>query len=394
MTAAAEFVADARRVADAILYEGYLLYPYRGSARKNQSRFQFGVLMPPAYRDVNASEPSVSQTECLLEAPDDAGVTVIARFLHLQRRQVEVEDGAGGYRPVASVQVDDAEVITWDEAAEREHRATVSLAALLAGGVDSAFQVPGSESVETLTDGAGRCAGAGPAAGPADRGDPPAGGTAAGALRRAAAAADDREPDHPGRPAAAPGGRAAPRADRYARADLRARGQVPVADRSARMGGPVRRGVHQPGHLAGAGRPGGMPGAGAQLAGHPLRPPADRRRERGRPVRFDRDRRDPDPAHARADRRGKAGGPRHRPTRGRAAGPPGRPAAGDVRAHARRHPLSRPGRGDGHRPARDRCPGDGRARSVAAGRPPRRIVRCRGGIRGRTPASPRRATTS
>jgi len=40
VTAAAEFLADARRVADAILYEGYLLYPYRGSARKNQFRFQ------------------------------------------------------------------------------------------------------------------------------------------------------------------------------------------------------------------------------------------------------------------------------------------------------------------------------------------------------------------
>ena len=159
MTAAGEFLAGARQVADAILYEGYLLYPYRGSARKNQSRFQFGVLMPPAYRDVDASEPSVSQTECLLEAPDDAAVTVIARFLHLQRRQVEVADGAGGYRPVASVQVDDAEVISWDEAAEREHRATVPLAALLNGGVDSAFEVPGSESAETLTDGAGRGAG-------------------------------------------------------------------------------------------------------------------------------------------------------------------------------------------------------------------------------------------
>jgi hypothetical protein len=159
VTAAAEFLADARRVADAILYEGYLLYPYRGSARKNQSRFQFGVLMPPAYRGVDASEPSVSQTECLLESPDEAGVTIIARFLHLQRRQVEVEDGAGGFRPVASVQVDDADVTTWDEAAEREHRATVPLAALLAGGVDSAFEVPGSESVETLTDGAGRTIG-------------------------------------------------------------------------------------------------------------------------------------------------------------------------------------------------------------------------------------------
>src|SRR5215467_15863727 len=159
VTTVPDFLAAARQVADAILYEGYLLYPYRGSSGKNQSRFQFGVLMPPAYRGVDASEPSVSQTECLLEAPDDARVTVIARFLHLQRRQVEVEDGAGGFRPVASVRVDDAEVITWDEAAEREHRATVPLAALLNGGVDSAFEVPGSESVETLTDGAGHSGG-------------------------------------------------------------------------------------------------------------------------------------------------------------------------------------------------------------------------------------------
>src|SRR5215831_18563854 len=159
VTTVPDFLAAARQVADAILYEGYLLYPYRGSARKNQSRFQFGVLMPPAYHDVDASEPSVSQTDCLLEAPEDAGVTVIARFLHLRRRQVEVEDGAGGSCPVSSVQVDGAEVTTWDEAAEREHRATVPLAELLNGGVDSAFEVPGSESAETLTDGAGHSAG-------------------------------------------------------------------------------------------------------------------------------------------------------------------------------------------------------------------------------------------
>src|SRR5215831_6179834 len=159
VTTVPDFLAAARQVADAILYEGYLLYPYRGSARKNQSRFQFGVLMPPAYRDVDDCEPSASQTECLLECPEDAAVTVVARFLHLQRRQVEAKDGPGGFRPVASVQVDDAEVTTWDEAAEREHRVTAPLAALLAGGVDAAFEVPGSESAETLTDRAGRAVG-------------------------------------------------------------------------------------------------------------------------------------------------------------------------------------------------------------------------------------------
>jgi hypothetical protein len=152
VSASREFLADARQVADAILYEGYLLYPYRGSARKNQSRFQFGVLMPPAYRDVDSCEPPASQTECLLECPEDASVTVFARFLHLQRRQVEAKDGPGGFRAAASVRVDGSEVTTWDEAAEREHRATAPIHALLAGGVDAAFAAPGGESVEMLTD--------------------------------------------------------------------------------------------------------------------------------------------------------------------------------------------------------------------------------------------------
>jgi hypothetical protein len=159
VTAAPDFLVSARQVADAILYEGYLLYPYRGSARKNQSRFQFGVLMPPAYRDVDDCEPSASQTECLLECHEDATVTVIARFLHLQRRQVEEAGGAEGFRAVASVRVDDAEVTTWDEAAEREHRVTAAIRALLGGGVDAAFEMPGSESTEMLADGRGRTVG-------------------------------------------------------------------------------------------------------------------------------------------------------------------------------------------------------------------------------------------
>ena len=62
-----EHLAQARKVADAILYEGYLLYPYRQSSQKNQTRFQFGVLMPPAYAELDPSEPSATQTECLVE---------------------------------------------------------------------------------------------------------------------------------------------------------------------------------------------------------------------------------------------------------------------------------------------------------------------------------------
>src|SRR5580704_11198308 len=85
----ADHLDHARRVADAILYEGYLLYPYHKEAQKNQVRFQFGVLMPPGYASVDDCEPNSSQTECLLECRDDAEVRVLVRFLQLQRRTVQ-----------------------------------------------------------------------------------------------------------------------------------------------------------------------------------------------------------------------------------------------------------------------------------------------------------------
>jgi hypothetical protein len=39
----------ARLVADAVLYEGYLLWPYRRSALKNQQRWTFGGVYPEAH---------------------------------------------------------------------------------------------------------------------------------------------------------------------------------------------------------------------------------------------------------------------------------------------------------------------------------------------------------
>lgn len=55
----------AERIADAVLYEGYVLYPYRASADKSRMRWQFGVIAPHAPAD--AGEPSFSRTECLVE---------------------------------------------------------------------------------------------------------------------------------------------------------------------------------------------------------------------------------------------------------------------------------------------------------------------------------------
>jgi hypothetical protein len=59
-------LAAARAVADAVLYEGYLLYPYRASAAKNRSRWQFGVLGPPHATPVAFAEPPDLSMTCLL----------------------------------------------------------------------------------------------------------------------------------------------------------------------------------------------------------------------------------------------------------------------------------------------------------------------------------------
>jgi hypothetical protein len=150
----------ARKVADAILYEGYLLYPYRGSAQKNRARFQFGVLVPPAYAAVDDCELTASQTECLVECPDDAEVQVLVRFLQLQPRTVQAApEGGGEWREVSVLEVDGTEYTAWDEALERQEQADASVAALLDGDVSREFRVGSAEVGEDITDVAGRTAG-------------------------------------------------------------------------------------------------------------------------------------------------------------------------------------------------------------------------------------------
>ncbi|MGH3120574.1 MAG: hypothetical protein ACRDND_06010 [Streptosporangiaceae bacterium] len=153
------YLDQARQVADAILYEGYLLYPYRASAQKNQERFQFGVLMPPAYRAVDEHEPSAAQTECILECAPDARVTVLARFLQVRRRTVLAGPAAAGFQPVRSLQAGGIEHTPWDEAAECEQQAEAPLAGLLDGGTETEFTVPGGTEHEDLAGPGGEPAG-------------------------------------------------------------------------------------------------------------------------------------------------------------------------------------------------------------------------------------------
>jgi hypothetical protein len=143
----------ARKVADTILYEGYLLYPYRASAQKNQARFQFGVLVPPAYAADDESERSASHTECLAECGDDAEVTVLVRFLQVQRRSVQARSGVTGeLRSVAALHVGATEYRGWDEAVPRERQVTAGVAELLSRGKDVAFHISAGESSEDIND--------------------------------------------------------------------------------------------------------------------------------------------------------------------------------------------------------------------------------------------------
>jgi hypothetical protein len=61
-----------RQIADAVLFEGYMLWPYRASALKNQRPFTFGDLAPGA--------PAM-RTQVLLEGGEPADVEVTARFM-------------------------------------------------------------------------------------------------------------------------------------------------------------------------------------------------------------------------------------------------------------------------------------------------------------------------
>ena len=78
-----------QKIADAVLYEGYMLYPYRQSAVKNQQRWNFGVLCPRSYSELqNGTEAWWMQTECLLQNGKSTRLNVTLRFLQIVNRTV------------------------------------------------------------------------------------------------------------------------------------------------------------------------------------------------------------------------------------------------------------------------------------------------------------------
>jgi hypothetical protein len=103
-----------RAIADAVLYEGYILWPYRRSAMKNRRRFTFGGVYPPEHANAHSDDPSTMRTEVLVTG--EGGIDVTVRFLQVVERTILDR----GDQPVDQLEIDGALHLSWQEAVERE----------------------------------------------------------------------------------------------------------------------------------------------------------------------------------------------------------------------------------------------------------------------------------
>ena len=155
------------RIANAVLYEGYILYPYRPSLR-NRQRWNFGGLYPESYCEA-IGEAASNQTQCLVSGTVATRIEVIIRFLHLTARTVgEVappiaewpDNGEIPFRPVETLQVGEQLLHTWQEAEERE----IAIGEMMLGDLTArsrciSFTFSGGRRLEPVRDARGQIVG-------------------------------------------------------------------------------------------------------------------------------------------------------------------------------------------------------------------------------------------
>jgi hypothetical protein len=146
------------QVARAVLYEGYLLWPYRQSALKNTRRWTLGGVYPETYTE--AGDSGLMRTQVPIEAEPGDTVDVLVRFLHVVTRDVaRLRDGE--LAPVPELVAGGGRHTAREEATEREVAASgLGLADLLRGPAVVEIDVPGGRDVEWLTGADGRGTGA------------------------------------------------------------------------------------------------------------------------------------------------------------------------------------------------------------------------------------------
>ena len=153
------------KIVDAVLYEGYILYPYRPSSKKNRQRFTFGRVYPQAYSVAqNGAERCAIRTECLALWEDEhAGIEVRARFLHVMAREIlalpeplldipEPLDTAS-LKVIPEVQLEEKRYSTWQEAVEREVNLPMrNLHQIYDATCNVPFNFPSSAKIEPIRD--------------------------------------------------------------------------------------------------------------------------------------------------------------------------------------------------------------------------------------------------
>jgi hypothetical protein len=131
--------ASVEKIAAAVLYEGYILYPYRATAIKNRQRWNFGTLYPRIYAEAQRpEEPFRLISESLLAPGDNASLDIKVSFLQLLPQ------------PRTSSNLADAS-LDWDEAIERtSDHCDLSLNALLTTPLSLPIQ-PAPDLAASLT---------------------------------------------------------------------------------------------------------------------------------------------------------------------------------------------------------------------------------------------------
>jgi hypothetical protein len=158
----------ASAIVSAVLYEGYILYPYRPSSVKNQQRWTFGGVFPEDYARFGDGDLNAMQTQCLLRGNARTAVEVRVRFLHLVTREIgslpetlaeltATEEPA--FVPVASLEVEGVRFLAWEEAVEREIIAPLMTIGELHDGLTIPFDFPGSRDIEPIRTATGSVAG-------------------------------------------------------------------------------------------------------------------------------------------------------------------------------------------------------------------------------------------
>jgi hydrogenase maturation protease len=147
-----------QQVAEAVLYEGYLLYPYTRTALKNQQRWTFGGVYPRTYSEVTGgNDPWLMQTQCLVTGGRNSHVDITVRFLHIVRRAVErtVDGSSTDVESVDELWVNGEVYRPWEEAIEREVTTSISPPADGMATIDAPIDVAADHTSEPLVAGDG-----------------------------------------------------------------------------------------------------------------------------------------------------------------------------------------------------------------------------------------------